>query len=85
MSWSDWVVVGVLAAVYVGLWAAYLVHIYRYIRDCPVPLWSNPRMECFQCPHADRCGRASPLCREWGGLYKRLHGAPGGADLRDQQ
>lgn len=57
--------VGVLAAVYVGTWVAYLVYRYRYIRDCPVPLWSKPWAECFQCPHASRCGRTSSLYRQW--------------------
>ena len=66
MAESDWTVLVILMMVYVGAWAATLVHRYRYIRDCSVPLWSTPWTECFRCPHADRCGRVSRAYRHWG-------------------
>lgn len=66
MTLKDWIVLSVLVTVYVGLWEANLLHKYRHIRDCPVPLWSVPIMECFRCPHADHCGRISREYREWG-------------------
>lgn len=85
MTWSDWAVLGILAAVYVGTWAAFLAEKYRYIRDCPVPVRSRPWMECFECPHADDCGRASSVSREWGNLYRRMHSKPKGDDAQDRQ
>ena len=58
MEWIEWAVGGAFAVLYVGIGVGLLVDKYRYIRDCPVPVWSTPRKECQKCRHADDCGRA---------------------------
>ena len=66
MEWIEWAVGGVFAVLYVGIGVGLLVDKYRYIRDCPVPVWSTPRKECQKCRHADDCGRAGwPYRKPW--------------------
>lgn len=62
---SDWFTLSYFA-VYIGIWLVILVRKYWYIRDCPVPFWLRPKMECFDCSHANRCGRVSSIYRQWG-------------------
>lgn len=64
MALGDWILIFVIAA-YVVVWVVCIVNRYRYILDCPVPLWSVPWNECRGCPHIGRCGRVSSLYREW--------------------
>lgn len=65
MALGDWILL-IILVVYVLFSVIYLWERYRFIGDCPVPLWSEPWSECFGCPHANRCGRISRLYQHWG-------------------
>lgn len=64
MALGDWILLIVIAA-YVAIWIMHFVNRYRFIRDCPAPLWSVPLHECRGCPHIGECDRVSSLYREW--------------------